>query len=116
MNLKILPIVATCGVLMGASALAQQAVPRADGSRSATPAHKVDKRGGVHQQGASRSATGRTAAPRDRADNTTGFGGGRGDDAFADDPSGGHREGHLRGDRGAGMMDNVRRDDQEPSE
>jgi hypothetical protein len=108
MNLKILPIVAACGVLLGASALAQQTVPRADGSRSATPAHR--------QQGASRSVPGRTAAPRDRGDNTTGFGGGRGGDAFADDPSGSHREGHLRGDRGAGMMDNVRRDDQEPSE
>jgi hypothetical protein len=116
MNLNILPLVAACGVLLGASAFAQQTVPRADGSRSATPAHKMEKRGGVRQQGASRGTPDRAAAPRDRADSTTGLGGGRGDNAFADDPSGGNREGHLRGDRGAGMMDNVRRDDQEPSE
>ena len=116
MNLKILPIVAACGVLLGANALAQQTVPRADGSRSATPAHKVDKQGGVRQQGASHSTPGRSAAPRDRVDDTTGFGGRSGDDAFADDPSGSNREGHLRGDRGADMMDNVRRDDREPSE
>lgn len=118
MNVKFLPVVAACGVLLGSSALAlaQQTVHRADGSRSATSVPKAQQRSGVRQHGASRSAPGHTATPRARDDKTTGSGGGSGDDAFADDPRGGNREGHLRGDRGADMMDNVRRDEGEPSE
>jgi len=111
MNSKILLMVAMGGVLIGANAAAAQP-HRADGARSVTPAEVTQKRGGVRQLGVARSAPGDTP----RADKTTGFGGGSGDDAFADDSPGGKREGHLRGDRGADMMDNVRRDDQEPSE
>jgi len=111
MNSKILLMVAMGGVLIGANAAAAQP-HRADGARSVTPAEVTQKRGGVRQLGVARSAPGDTP----RADKTTGFGGGSGDDAFADDSPGRNREGHLRGDRGADMMDNVRRDDQEPSE
>jgi hypothetical protein len=114
MNLKILPIVAVCGGLLGSSALAQQVVPRADGNRSATSIHKAEKRANARQLGAPHGAPSRAASPRDRDAKTTGFG--SGDDAFADDPSGGNREGRLRGDRGADMMDNDRRPDQDSSE
>jgi hypothetical protein len=114
MNSKIFLVVAAGGVLLGANAVAQQP-PRADGARSAAPAHETQKRSSVRQRGAAHSAPRHTASG-ERGDQTTGFGGGSGDDAFADDPSVGNREGHLRGDRGAGMMDNVRRDDLEPPE
>jgi hypothetical protein len=116
MNSKILPIVAACGVFLGSSALvhAQQAGQRGDSSRGATSVHKVEKRGDVRaQRGASGLASHKAA--RDGGDKTTGSGSHAGDDAFADDRSG-HREGRLRGDRGADMMDNVRRVDEEPAE
>jgi hypothetical protein len=116
MNSKILPIVAACGVFLGSSALvhAQQAGQRGDPSRGAPSVHKVEKRGDVRaQRGASGVASHK--AVRDGGDKTTGSGSHAGDDAFADDRAG-HREGRLRGDRGADMMDNVRRVDDEPSD
>jgi hypothetical protein len=108
---KMLVLVAASGVLIGATAAAQPP-QRGDGARPATAAHTAQKRVGERQHGASS----RGAARRDRDDKTTGFGGRSGDDAFADDSAGGPRQGHLRGDRGADMMDNVKRDDQEPPE
>jgi hypothetical protein len=101
MNFKILPVAVACGVLLGASALAQAQ------TRTTPSVHKIEK------QGASGRAASHKAAPRGD-DKTTGFGGHAGDDAFADDR--GNREGHLRGDRGADMMDNVRRVDDESPE
>jgi hypothetical protein len=112
MSSKILPIVAACGVLLGSSALvhAQQTGQRGDGSRNTTSVHKTEKRG------ASGPASSQKAAPRQGGDKTTGSGGHAGDDAFADDRSSGNREGRLRGGRGADMMDNVRRVDEEPAD
>jgi hypothetical protein len=117
MNSKILPIVAACGVFLGSSALvhAQQAGQRGDSSRGATSVHKVEKRGDVRGQRGASGVASRQKAARDGGDKTTGSGGHTGDEAFADDRSG-HREGRLRGDRGADMMDNVRRVDDEPSD
>ena len=119
MNSKILPIVAGCGLLLGASALAhaQQTGQRGDSSRGATSVHKVEKRGDVRgQRGASSVVSRPKVVPRDSGDKTTGFGGRTSDEAFADDRASGNREGRLRGDRGADMMDNVRRVDEEPAE
>ncbi|MEA2997069.1 MAG: hypothetical protein QOG74_2618 [Alphaproteobacteria bacterium] len=117
MNSKILPIVAACGLLLGSSALvhAQQAGQRGDSSRGATSVHKVEKRGDIRGQGGASGAASRQKAARDSGDKTTGSGSHAGDDAFTDDRAG-HREGRLRGDRGADMMDNVRRVDDEPSD
>ena len=119
MNSKILPIVAACGVLLGSSALvhAQQTGHRGDSSRGATSVHKVEKRGDVRgQRGASSVVSRPKVMPRDSGDKTTGFGGHTSDEAFADDRASGNREGRLRGDRGADMMDNVRRVDEEPAD
>jgi len=118
MNSKILPIVAACGVFLGSSALvhAQQAGQRGDPSRGAPSVHKVEKRGDVRGQRGASGAVSRQKAARDGGDKTTGSGGHAGDEAFADDRASGNREGRLRGDRGADMMDNVRRVDEEPAD
>jgi hypothetical protein len=118
MNPKFLPIVAACGVLLGSTALvhAQQTGPRGDSSRAATSVHKVEKRHDVRgQRGASGAALRQQGVSRDGADKTTGSGLAS-DEAFADERPSGNREGRLRGDRGADMMDNVRRVDDEPAE
>ena len=118
MNSKILPVVAVCGLLLGASALAhaQQTGQRGDSSGGATAVHKVEKRGDVRGERGASGAASRQKAAREGGDKTTGSGGHAGDDAFADDRSSGNREGRLRGDRGADMMDNVRRVDEEPAD
>jgi hypothetical protein len=117
MNSKILPMVAACGLLFGSSAFvhAQQAGQRGDSSRGAASVHKVEKRGDVRGPGGASGAASRQKAARDGGDKTTGSGSHAGDEAFTDDRSS-PREGRLRGDRGADMMDNVRRVDDEPSD
>jgi hypothetical protein len=117
MNSKILPVVAVCGLLLGASALAhaQQTGQRGDSSRGATAVHKVEKGGDVRGERGASGAASRQKAAREGGDKTTGSGSHADDEAFADDRSG-HREGRLRGDRGADMMDNVRRVDEEPAD
>jgi hypothetical protein len=126
MHAKILSMVAVCGLLIGSTALAQAqpsgvSGPRAQGGEShrSAVAHQTQKRGDVRdQRGASKSARGRITGVGAGNDKTTGFGG-RDSDGFRqdlDEPATGDREGHLRGDRASGMMDNVRRDDDGPSE
>jgi len=117
--MNILPIVAACTILLGSGALvhAQQTGQRLDSNHAATSVHKAEKR---HQVGGQRGAPGaasrRQGVTRNGGDKTTGSGGFVTDEAFADDRSSGNREGRLRGDRGADMMDNVRRVDEESAE
>ena len=115
MNSKILPVVAVCGLLLGASALAHAQQTGQRGGGGATAVHKVDKRGDVRGERGASGAASRQKAAREGGDKTTGSGGHAGDEAFTDDRSG-HREGRLRGDRGADMMDNVRRVEEEPAD
>jgi hypothetical protein len=126
MHAKILSMVAVCGLLIGSTALAQAqpsgvSGPRAQGGESHRTAsavvHQAQKPGDVRGgRGASKSARGRITGVGAGEDKTTGFGG-RDSDGFRqdlDEPATG--EGHLRGDRASGMMDNVRRDDDGTSE
>jgi hypothetical protein len=124
---KILSIVAVSGLLVGSTALVQaqqtaagQRTQRGESRHSgAMLPHETQKRGGIRgQRDTSRSASGRTTRVGAGDDKTTGFGGRGGDEAFASnrDDRSGDQEGHLRGDRASGMMDNVRRDDGETSE
>jgi len=82
----------------------------------ATAGHKVEKRGDVRGERGASGAAPRQKAAREGGDKTTGSGGHAGDEAFTDDRSSGNREGRLRGGRGADMMDNVRRVDEEPAD